>query len=497
MDQVFDVAVIGGGINGCSIAADAAMRGLSVILLEKDDLASKTSSSSSKLIHGGLRYLEYYNFSLVKKALQERQRLLDLAPHLVRPIPFVLPYQPTIRSSWLLRAGLFLYDNLSSKNTLPRSKVIQRSSHKSYFAPFGEYFNKGVVFYDCMTDDARLTISNALQAKQHGALVHPGWELLVGEIDANRWQLHVKKRSGEKMLIKAQALINATGPWVESVNQRLKIPSQFKMALVKGSHLVVPKLYEGDYGYVLQHCDKRIVFLLPYYNHTVIGTTDIAFHESLEKVVISSLEVNYLLSLVNRYVKTTLQKDDILQTWSGIRPLLAQDATKPQALSRSYSYAYTTLPAPALTVYSGKITTYRQLAAEAVDKLKTLFPRLPPSKTHALPLPGARRHEQSYQDYVNWVEKKHLWLEASLKHRYVATYGTRTELLLNGCKKMADLGQHFGHGLYQLEVDYLRKEEWAHDCDDVLWRRTKLGLKFSDENKKKLAKYLKTINFNE
>lgn len=490
MEQVFDVAVIGGGINGCGIAADAAIRGLSVILIEKDDLASKTSSNSSKLIHGGLRYLEYFDFSLVKKALDERQLLLTLAPHLVYPLSFVLPYQQHMRPSWLLRTGLFLYDNLSRKNRLPRSQLIKRSQQSAYFSPLTESFNKGFLFYDCATDDARLTLENALQAKEYGASIHPGTELIAAETINNLWQLSVKTRSGECRTIKARALINSTGPWAEAVNTRLHIANKYKLSLVKGSHLVVHKLYEGNHAYLLQNNDKRIIFIIPYHDHTIVGTTDVAFNSSLDDINISASEVDYLCNLVNNYLKCQLQKKDIIETWSGVRPLLAVEGEEPKALSRDYALAYTQDPAPSVTIYGGKITTYRQAALETVNQLKHLFPHLKESETDHLPLPGAKFADYSYKEYLVQASEKYYWLDEELKERYFRSYGTRTEIILEGCSKTADLGYHFGSGLYQKEVDYLRDEEWAHDCEDILWRRTKLGLNFEAENKEALADYL-------
>ncbi|CEK10919.1 glycerol-3-phosphate dehydrogenase [Legionella hackeliae] len=488
MEQIFDVAVVGGGINGCGAAADAALRGLSVILLEQGDLASKTSSSSSKLIHGGLRYLEYYDFGLVKKALDERQRLLTLAPHLVRPQLFVLPYQESMRPAWLLRTGLFLYDNLSRNNQLPKSKFIRRKQGP-YFSPLKKEYDKGFLLYDCTTDDSRLTITNALLAKKHGAAIHNYTKLTHATVEQGLWYLTVKTMFGEEHLIKARAIINATGPWVESCNELLGIPNQFKLSLVKGSHLVVHKLYEGQHAYLLQHEDKRIVFIVPYQGHTMIGTTDVALKGSLDEINISNEEVDYLCALVNNYLRTSIQREDIINTWSGVRPLLAASGEL-KALSRDYTYFYTDSPAPAVTIYGGKITTYRQLAMETINKLQTVFPYLGTSKTEHTPLPGATWNNMSYKDYLFYARDKYFWLTDEIKERYLASYGTCTEELLAGCNKMTDLGYDFGSGLFQAEVNYLCREEWAHTSEDILWRRTKLGLNFSPENMQELSEYL-------
>ncbi|ASQ45702.1 glycerol-3-phosphate dehydrogenase [Legionella clemsonensis] len=488
MEQVFDVAVIGGGINGCGAAADAALRGLSVVLLEQGDLASKTSSSSSKLIHGGLRYLEYYDFGLVKKALDERQRLLTLAPHLVRPQLFVLPYQQNMRPTWLLRTGLFFYDNLSRNNRLPKSKFIRRKQGP-YFSPLKIQYDKGFLFYDCTTDDSRLTIANALLAKEHGATIYNYMKATKARVENGIWVLTAQTSQGEEKFFRAKAVINATGPWVESCNDLLGITNQCKLSLVKGSHLVVHKLYEGKHAYLLQHEDKRIVFIVPYQGYTMIGTTDVEFEGSLDEIHISNAEVDYLCALVNHYLRTPIQRGDIINTWSGVRPLLAAPGEL-KALSRDYTYLYTDSPAPAVAIYGGKITTYRQLASETINKLQAVFPYLKASQTAHAPLPGSRLKTMSYKDYVPYAKEKYFWLADDIRDRYLASYGTDTEKLLADSKKIADLGYDFGHGLYQIEVDYLCHEEWAQTCEDILWRRTKLGLNFSPQSRQSLTEYL-------
>jgi glycerol-3-phosphate dehydrogenase len=489
MEQVFDVAIIGGGINGCGVAADASLRGLSVILIEKDDLASKTSSSSSKLIHGGLRYLEYHDFKLVKKALDERQRLLTLAPYLVRPMPFVLPYQKDMRPTWLLRTGLFLYDNLSRENKLPRSQFVLRKKHPAYFLPLKEEYRKGFVFYDCTTDDTRLTIVNAIQAREHGAVICNYSTLLGANVSEGLWHLQVKTQAGLEKSFKSKVVINACGPWVESINRLLQIPNAFRLSLVKGSHLLVHKLYEGKHAYLLQHEDKRIVFIVPYQGYTMVGTTDVAFQGSPDDIHISREEVHYLCQLINNYFKKNLQKEDIISTWSGVRPLL-EGSKDLKSLSRDYSYSYSALPAPAVSIYGGKITTYRQLAVDVVDELKAVFPSLIASTTNKNFLPGATFQGMSHTDYVDYSKEKYFWLPQNLRERYLMNYGTRMELILSNCQKMADLGTDFSHNLYQAEVDYLCSEEWARSGEDILWRRSKLGLNFSSENTQFLYGYL-------
>jgi len=494
--DVFDVAIIGGGINGCGCAADASLRGLSVVLCEQGDLAGKTSSSSTKLIHGGLRYLESYDFAMVKKSLDERQTLLQLAPHLIYPLPIVLPQQTNMRPMWMLRAGLFLYDHLSRKNKLPKSKLIRRNKYANYFRPLAETLNAGFLFYDCTTDDARLTISNAKQAQEHGATILPNTELIHAEIDSHQqWRLCLRSKTAELLQIRAKTLINASGPWVEPVSQLLKVPLQHAMTLVKGSHLVVHKLYEGDHAYLLQHDDKRIVFVLPYHGYTMIGTTDVPFTDSLEEISIAGSEIDYLCDLVNQYFKKKITASEIINSWSGVRPLIAETGKSLRKISRDYAYHFGLVPAPIVTIYGGKITTYRQLAAEVIDQLRAVFPNLADSSTAITPLPGAAMASMGFKQYQPYAQDKYHWLDPETLTRYLHTYGTHTEQVLTGCNNIHDLGFDFTNTLYQVEADYLLENEWATTCDDILWRRTKLGLAMDATSQKALADYLATKLF--
>lgn len=490
MDGVFDVVVIGGGINGCGCAADAALRGLSVLLVEQDDLASKTSSSSSKLIHGGLRYLEYFNFKLVKKALNERQRLLKLAPHLVHSIPIVLPYQKGMRPLWLLRAGLFLYDHLSAINRLPHSKLIRRTHKSVWFAPLKASFIKGFLFYDGATDDARLTISNALQAQAFGAKILTRTRLTDAKFQDNLWQLTLDGQDSIPFQVTARSVINASGPWVKSVNDLLQIPQQHTLALIKGSHIVVHQLYEGEQAYLLQHEDNRVVFVVPYQGHTMIGTTDVPFHGKLDEITIDTEEIDYFFKLIALYFNHTLHHSDIINTWSGVRPLLSSEGKQSAALSRDYTWHYSSYPSPAITIYGGKITTYRQLATDVIDGLRTVFPTLPNSSTHTIPLPGAELGSMNFVEYQDYARDKYYWLDNTILTRYLATYGTSVERFLSQCHDASDLGLFFGDTLYQIEVDYLCQYEWAKTAEDILWRRTKLGLRIDLESQLALAAYL-------
>lgn len=491
MDKVFDVAIIGGGINGCGCAADAALRGLSVVLFEQDDLASKTSSSSTKLIHGGLRYLEYYEFKLVKKALEERQTLLSIAPHLVHPQPFILPHQKHMRPPWFLRLGLFIYDNLSRKNRLPHCKSINRKANKSDFSPLKDTLNKGFLFYDAATDDARLTIVNALQAKNNGASIRPRSKVIKTQALNNGWEITIEPETGAVYTIHAKVLINATGPWVLDTAMMSHIPLNHDMALVKGSHILVPKMYDGDHAYFLQHEDKRIVFTIPYHGLTMIGTTDVPLTGSLDSLEISQEEVDYLIDLSNHYFKATLKSCDIVSSWSGVRPLLGSANKKASSLSRDYAYEVCSSPAPLVSILGGKITTYRQLSEEVINQLSAFFPKLSESVTEYTPLPGASLHNMSFNEYSEYAKKTYPWLEEKLLQRYLHSYGTHTEQFLAQCSDIESMGTKYGEELYQVEVDYLIKEEWAQNVDDILERRTKLGLSMNAACKRNLADYLR------
>lgn len=494
MDQVFDVAIIGGGINGCGCASDAALRGLSIVLFEQDDLASKTSSSSTKLIHGGLRYLEHYEFGLVKKALEERQTLLNLAPHLVHPQSFILPYQKHMRPLWLLRLGLFFYDHLSRKNHLPKCKTIKRKSNNTYFTPLVDELNRGFLFYDAATDDARLTIINAIQAKNYGASIRPNSTVIQAKIINKLWQLTIQPKEGAVYTLFAKSIINAAGPWVESIAKLTQLPVRHQITHVKGSHIVVPKIYEGKHAYFLQHNDKRVIFVIPYHGFSMIGTTDTLYNGSLrDQVHISNDEIDYLTGLVNSYFKIKLNADDIVYSWSGIRPLLATAGKDLKSLSRDYSYEFSTDPAPIVTIFGGKITTYRQLAEKVINQLAPIFPQMHQSKTKNTPLPGAIFGPMNFDQYLIYARKKYHWLDKALLNRYLYSYGTYTEIFLSRCTSIESMGKKYGSSLYQVELDYLVSEEWAKDSDDVLLRRTKLGLTMDNISKQELTEYLANI----
>jgi glycerol-3-phosphate dehydrogenase len=494
MSTVFDVAIIGGGINGCGCAADAALRGLSVVLLEKDDLASKTSSSSTKLIHGGLRYLENFEFGLVKKAISERQRLLDLAPHLVHPQSLVLPYEKHMRPAWFLRLGLFIYDHLNRKNRLPKCKTIYRKKQQNYFSPLINTLKKGFLFYDAVTDDARLTILNAIQAKNHGASICTHSTVIHTEIINDLWQLTIQPKVGPCYKLHAKSVINAAGPWVKSVEQITQTPDRQKISLIKGSHIIVPQIYEGNHAYFLQHQDKRVIFVIPYHGFSLIGTTDTPLTNSLNDVHISHEEIHYLIDLVNLYFNKKISEKDIIYTWSGIRALLADESKEAKSLTRDYTYDVKLEPAPIITIYGGKITTYRQLAEEVINQLIPNFPQMGPAVTAITPLPGAKFKNMDFEHYVHYAQDKYKWMDSELLNRYLYTYGSCMEKFLASCTNQQSLGKKYCTYLYQVEVDYLISEEWAQSCDDILKRRTKLDLIIDAVGKKELAEYLAKIN---
>lgn len=488
MTTLYDVAIIGGGINGCACAADAALRGLSVVLLEQGDLAAHTSSSSTKLIHGGLRYLENYEFSMVKKSLEERQNLLKIAPHLVLPQAIVLPWQPTMRPAWLLRMGLFLYDHLSSKNTLMRSQAI-KAPH-DWLAPLLPDFSRGFIFYDAKTDDARLTLENALQANNHGARIYTHTTFQKATVERNIWHLDISTDTGIQH-IQAKSVINTSGPWVNQVASQLGVPHLHDITLVKGSHIVVPPLYVGSHGYLLQHKDKRIIFVLPFHGYSMVGTTDVLWEDSAKKPVISDAEIAYFCELTNTIFQKKTQPTDVVSSWSGLRTLLAEEKDSVASISRDYTFKVSNKPGLAVTVYGGKLTTYRKLAAQIIDNIAPLLGNKTPCRTSNTPLPGALSEKNIPWDlYKKSMEDNYSWLPPDLLARYLRTYGTRTSLLINNCASKEDLGEHFGHGLYEQEVIFLIREEWATNTDDILWRRTKLGLFFQAGDIQKLNDWL-------
>ncbi|MDD1963584.1 glycerol-3-phosphate dehydrogenase [Pseudomonas sp. 39004] len=485
----YDLAVIGGGINGVGIAADAAGRGLKVFLCEKDDLAQHTSSASSKLIHGGLRYLEHYEFRLVREALAEREVLLAKAPHIVKPMRLVLPHRPHLRPAWMIRAGLFLYDHLGKRKRLGASRSLRFGP--GY--PLKPAITRGFEYADCAVDDARLVVLNAMAARENGAHIHTRTRCLRAERVDGLWHVELQQADGSVRSIRARALVNAAGPWVASfIKDDLKLDAPYGIRLIQGSHLIVPRLYEGDHAYILQNEDQRIVFCIPYLDRfTLIGTTDREYSGDPAKVAITEQETDYLLKVVNAHFNHQLSRSDILHTYSGVRPLCNDESDNPSAVTRDYTLALSAAQgeAPLLSVFGGKLTTYRKLAESAMAELKPFFSQMGQSWTANSALPGGEGMSTP-QALVDDLLSQHQWLAPDIAKRWAVTYGSRTWQLLEGVNGPDDLGQAIGGGLFTREVDYLRETEWAVSTQDILWRRTKLGLFTSDSEQRALADYL-------
>lgn len=491
--EVYDVAVIGGGINGVGIAADAAGRGLSVFLCEKDDLASHTSSASSKLIHGGLRYLEHYEFRLVREALAEREVLLAKAPHIVKPMRFVLPHRPHLRPAWMIRAGLFLYDNLGKREKLAGSVSLKFGAE----SPLKPEITKGFEYSDCWVDDARLVVLNAMSARENGAHIHTQTRCVGAQRSKGLWELNFERADGSLFSIRAKALVNAAGPWVAKfIKDDLKLDSPYGIRLIQGSHLIVPKLYDAPNAFILQNEDQRIVFTIPYLDQfTIIGTTDREYTGDPAKVSITEAETDYLLNVVNSHFKQQLSRDDILRTYSGVRPLCNDESDNPSAVTRDYTLALSGASgeAPLLSVFGGKLTTYRKLAESAMAQLTPFFTQIKPSWTATATLPGGE-DMTTPQALSAALISKHNWLDAAIAKRWAITYGSRSWQLLDGVQSLSEMGEHIGSGLYSREVDYLCRQEWALDAQDILWRRTKLGLFTTAAEQERLAHYMASLN---
>jgi len=494
-EKLYDVVVVGGGINGVGIAADAAGRGLSVLLCEQDDLASATSSASSKLIHGGIRYLEHYHFGLVRESLKERKILSQTAPHLVHPLRFVVPFNKQVRPFWLVRLGLCLYDLLGVSLSFKRSKAIQFTA-SNLGNPIKSAINSGFIYSDCITDDARLVIENAKRVRQKGGTVLTNTQCISAKRSENHWEVALfNLLNHQQQHIKSKALVNATGPWCDSfIKDKLNLNSQYQLRLVKGSHIVLPKLYDREEAYVLQNKDGRIIFVIPYLrDFTLIGTTDIEFSGDPHLVKISTQEIQYLCDCVNDYFKHAISPKQVLSSWSGVRALVEDNTGKLSAINREYKLELN-LDAqhqlPLINVFGGKLTTYRMLAEKAVNKLAPFFSHVSPPWTATTPLPGGNIKEKDLAHFMGSLSHTYPWLPLSLMERYALNYGSQTYDILKNTDPLTKLGLHFGHELYESEVNYLIEHEWAKTAEDILWRRTKLGLVFSEEETKNLTAWL-------
>ena len=485
-----DLLVVGGGINGAGIARDAAGRGLSVILCEKDDLASHTSSASTKLIHGGLRYLEYYEFRLVRKALIEREVLLRSAPHIMRPLRFVMPHEDGLRPAWMIRAGMLLYDLLAKRELLPSSRGVNLRKHAAG-QPLFERFKRGFIYSDGWVDDARLVVLNAMAAREKGAQILTHTACLSLEQRGDHWLAQLKNEAGSEIEVKARAVVNASGPWaVKFLQQAAQHPADRNLRLIKGSHIVVPRLFEHQHAYIFQHPDGRIVFAIPYErDFTLIGTTDIDYHGDLNQVAIDDKEIAYLCELVSRYFRKPVQPADVVWSYSGVRPLVEDASASASAVTRDYRFELDHEGAPMLTIFGGKITTFRKLAEEALALLAPLLGNTYGPWTEGACLPGGdiygakpqNRSVREFERYVQGLQQRYGWLPPELVSRYAHAYGNRIHVMLDGRQSRADMGEELAPGLYAAELDYLVAHEWARTAADILWRRSKLGLHLAPE----------------
>ncbi len=503
-----DVLVVGGGINGVGIARDLAGRGLRVIVAEKDDLASHTSSSSTKLVHGGLRYLEHREFGLVRKALQEREVLLRSAPHIMRPLRFVMPHDPSMRPAWLIRLGLFLYDHLASREFLPSSRGLKLQGHP-LGSPLKARYAQGFVYSDGWVDDARLVVLNAQDAQRHGAQVLTRTKVVSAVRSDQGWTALLQTApwlGGRVRQVRARALVNAAGPWASQFLQTIQaaLPSgsapltRHSLRLVKGSHIVVPSLFDHDHAYIFQAPDGRIVFAIPYEQRfTLIGTTDVEVPAMPDQAQMGEDELHYLCEQASRYFKRPVRPADVCWSYAGVRPLLEDANDNASAITRDYVLETSTDGAPLMTVWGGKITTYRKLAEQAAHHLSTLLGRSTAPWTQGAVLPGGALNERAGRPpsgadlgmvrFVSGLQAQYPWVPAALLQRWARTYGADLHQLVDSARSLADLGPTDVPGVYRAELRHLVRHEWARSGDDVLWRRTKLGLQLSPSQQAAVA----------
>ncbi len=486
--EVFDIAIIGGGVNGCGIARDAAGRGWRVFLCDKRDLGAGTSSASTKLIHGGLRYLEYHEFRLVREALTEREVLWRVAPHIVWPLRFVLPFHRNMRPAWLLRLGLLIYDNIGGRKKLPPTRTV-RLDRDPLGAPLKPEFRRGFEYSDCWVEDSRLVVLNAMSAAENGAVIAPRRACVSAERAGRLWEITTRdEESGEVRRIRAHTLVNAAGPWVGEVGEQvIRSNTRAPVRLVQGSHVVVPRLYAHNGCYIFQNADKRIFFVIPYEtDFTLIGTTDLDYKGDPALVAASVDEIAYLCRSASEYLRTPVTPDMVVWTYSGVRPLHDEGEGAAQAATRDYVL---TLDAPRggaalMSVFGGKITTFRKLAETA---LKQLAPHLPEVAGHKAgwtgrePLPGGNFPMQDFDGEVGRVMRRYEFLPASLARRLVRAYGTRARMLVGDADSLQALGHDYGAGLTEAELRYLVRHEWVRRAEDVVWRRSKLGLRLTKD----------------
>lgn len=476
-----DVLIVGGGINGAGIARDLAGRGVRTVLIDQGDFGGATSSASTKLIHGGLRYLEHYEFRLVAESLAERAVVLRLAPHLVTPLRFVMPHVPALRPAWMIRLGLWFYDLLGRQTPLPDSSSI--SLHDSSLgAGLKPELLKGFSYFDARVDDARLVILNLKSAREHGATILPRRRMTGAACEAGIWRVSLQNTlSGECSEVRARVLINAAGPWVTDVINHSGGDSAARIRLVKGSHIVVPRVHAGEHAYILQNTDQRVIFVIPYLNdYSLIGTTDVVIESMKQPPAISDDETRYLLAAINQYLKVPLTKRDIVWTYSGVRPLYDDGKGNPAAITRDYTLVMDAhAGATRLSVFGGKLTTYRKLAEAVLDKLAKVLDYRRGAWTDGEPLPGGAFDPAQREAELARVTAAYPALPPTLLRELFARHGLAINEVLAGASNVADLGRDFGGGLYECEAEYAIQNEWAMTAEDILWRRTKAGLRMT------------------
>jgi glycerol-3-phosphate dehydrogenase len=472
-----DLLVVGGGVNGAGIARDAAGRGLSVLLCERDDLAAHTSSASTKLIHGGLRYLEHFKFSLVRKALAERETLLAAAPHIMWPLEFVLPHDSHLRPAWMIRLGLLLYDHLAPRRALPGSRSVDLRQHPAGLS-LQPRFQRGFVYADGWVDDARLVVLNAVAARDAGARIQTRTTCHSLEAAGATWVATLRRADGGKERVRARAVVNATGPWAGIFrSEAAGIRDARGLRLIKGSHIVVPSLFDHQFAYIFQTPDRRIVFAIPYEQRfTLIGTTDVEFPDAPVAVAASAAEIAYLCAAASRYFRRPVDQADVVWTFSGLRPLQKDMIADPAGVTRDYELEIDRRDPPLLSVIGGKITTYRRLAEEVVDRIGALLGKPAPGWTGGVSLPGGDLPGGDFNAYLARLVAGRPWADPRMLRRMARAYGSRVERILAGADSSASLGREILPGLHERELEYLRDVEWAQTAADVLWRRSKLGL---------------------
>ena len=494
-----DLLIVGGGINGVGIARDAAGRGLKVVLADKDDLGAHTSSSSTKLVHGGLRYLEHYEFGLVRKSLAEREVLLRNAPHIVWPLRFLIPHDPSMRPVWMIRIGLFLYDHLARREILPGSETVDLRSHAAG-TPLKEHWRAGIMYSDGWVDDARLVVLNALDAQERGAVILPRERCTRARREGASWIAELQTADGRSRAVRARALVNAAGPWAATFLREAASWDHVRLLrLVKGSHIVVRRLFDHPYAYIFQNPDKRIVFAIPFErDFTLVGTTDVEIRGDPGEARVEAGEVDYLCTMINRYFSRQIGPADVVWTYSGVRPLL-DDGADASSITRDYKLELDSQGAPLLSVWGGKLTTYRALAEEAIGMLARPMGIDKGDWTAQAALPGGDLGSvvkesgdpmADFESFCALQAQRRPWLPAPLARRYARAYGTRMERMLGTASSLAQLGEEIAPGLYAAEVDYLTGQEWAQTVEDILWRRSKLGLHLPADAAEKLGAWL-------